>query len=91
MIIFNPAAVEVEVEEELEIERDRRQRRQRRDSQQPSVWNCATFLRLTSVVPSREEFACSAATMIGGQCDAQSHALVIGKSLVCTSVKQEEF
>lgn len=25
------------------------------------------------------------------QCDAQSHALVIGKSLVCTSVKQEEF
>lgn len=79
------------MEEELSIERDRRQRR---DSQQPSVWNCATFLRLTSVVPSREEFACSAtsaATMIGGQCDAQSHALVIGKSLVCTSVKQEEF
>lgn len=29
--------------------------------------------------------------MIGGQCDAQSLALVIGKSLVCTSVKQEEF
>lgn len=80
--------MEEEVEEELSIERDRRQRR---DSQQPSVWNCATFSRLTSVVPSREEFACSAATMIGGQCDAQSHALVIGKSLVCTSVKQEEF